>query len=158
MNTIQEYLFQVTSAAIICGIVTGITAKKGSGASIIRLMTVVFMIITIMTPVVSVKMDHISGYFSQIETDSDAFVTAGSEASRDKITLVIKEKTQAYILDKASLLGADISVEVTLSDDALPFPIGVRLCGAVSPYAKNRLSKIIQDDFGIPLEEQKWES
>lgn len=158
MNTIQEYLFQVTSAAIICGIVTGITAKKGSGASIIRLMTVVFMIITIMTPVAAIKLDQFSGYIAGIEADSDAFVTAGSEVSRDKVAQVIKEKTQAYILDKAAQLGAEITVELTVSDDALPIPVGVRLCGAVSPYAKNRLSKIIQDDFGIPLEEQKWES
>lgn len=158
MDAIREYLMQVTAAAVICGIVTAIVGKKGSGAAVIRLMTVLFMTMTVIGPIVSLRLDQFTDYFTGIQADSDAFVEAGSESSREKIAQVIKEKTQAYILDKAAQLGADIAVELTLSEDTLPAPVSVRLCGAVSPYARSKLMQIIQQDLGIPLEEQEWES
>jgi len=158
MGTLREYLMQVTAAAVICGIVTAIVGKKGSGYSIIRLMTVVFMVMTIIGPVASLKLDQFTDYFADIQTDSDAFVAAGGESSREKIGEVIKEKAEAYILDKAVPLGADITVTITLSDGELPVPVSVLIRGAVSPYAKSRLSQIIEQDLGIPMGEQKWES
>lgn len=158
MGALREYLMQVTAAAVICGIVTAITGKKGSGASIIRLMTVLFMAMTIIGPIASLKLDQFTDYFADIQAESDAFVAAGSESSREKIGQVIKEKAEAYILDKAVPFGANIAVALTLSDGELPVPVSVRICGAVSPYAKSRLSQIIWQDLGIPMEEQKWES
>ena len=158
MGTLREYLMQVTAAAVICGIVTAIVGKKGSSASIIRLMTVLFMAMTVIAPVASLKLDQLTDYFADIRTDSDAFVAAGSEASREKIGLVIKEKAEAYILDKAVPFGADFTVTVALSDGEFPVPVSVLIRGAVSPYAKSRLSQIIEQDLGIPMGEQKWES
>lgn len=158
MGSIREYLMQVTAVAIICGIVTAIVGKKGTGGAVIRLMTVLFMAMTILGPFASLKVSQFTDFFTDIQVDSDAIVSAGSESSREKIGEVIKEKIQAYILDKAADLGADLTVQVTISADALPVPTSVQLRGAVSPYAKSKLSQYIQQDLGIPLEEQEWES
>jgi hypothetical protein len=59
-------------------------------------------------------------------------------------------------LDKATALGAEISVQVHLSGDALPAPNGVTVEGAISPYGKTKLSGILEKDLGIPMEAQTW--
>jgi hypothetical protein len=68
----------------------------------------------------------------------------------------IIQQTQAYILDKARSLDAELTVEVFLGDGTIPVPIGVRLEGNISPYARKLLSQMLQDDLGIPAEEQIW--
>ena len=59
-------------------------------------------------------------------------------------------------MDKAESLGAELTVEVTLSDDELMVPCAVKLSGAISPYAKKVLSDTIAKDLGIQVEEQIW--
>ena len=65
------------------------------------------------------------------------------------MTEIIKQRTQAYILDKAQALNTVLEVEVTLSDDDIPVPLKVRLKGKISPYAKGRLQATIAEDLGI---------
>ena len=68
----------------------------------------------------------------------------------------IKKETEAYILDKAVSLGADISVSVTVSDSAPLTPIKITIKGAVSPYVNKVLKSYLEEQFGIPEEAQIW--
>ena len=80
-----------------------------------------------------------------------------SQASvHDQTVSIIKEKTEAYILEKAESLGLDISVEINFGEADSMVPTEVRISGPVSPYAKDQLSKTISTDLGIPEERQIW--
>ena len=76
--------------------------------------------------------------------------------AKDAAGEIIKARTQAYILDKARSLDVALTVEVFLDDATIPAPCGVRIEGAISPYAKKVLSQMMKDDLGIPPEEQIW--
>jgi hypothetical protein len=53
-------------------------------------------------------------------------------------------------------MGAEVEVEVTLSDDSTQVPCAVTITGMVSPYLKQRLSEMIEEDLQIKREDQHW--
>ena len=156
MDGIREYLIQVTAAGLICGVVNTLVGKKGSVAASVRVMTVILMVVTIASPLVKLRLTGISDFLNEIRFDGSLYAQQGSQASKDAVSDIIKERTEAYILDKAASLGADIRVELALSQDELPVPVSVTIYGAVSPVGKRRLQEVIRDELGIPLEAQKW--
>ena len=91
--------------------------------------------------------------YNDLVTDA---VAEGEQQTKTALARLIKQRTCAYILDKAQALNVALEVEVTLSDDDIPVPEAVRLKGKVSPYAKGRLQTIIAEDLGIEKERQTW--
>ena len=64
--------------------------------------------------------------------------------------------TTSYILSKAESLGAKLEVTVELSDELYAKPVAVQLTGAVSPYAKQTLTQMIEEELGLNREAQRW--
>ena len=95
-------------------------------------------------------------YFDQFSISSDFAVQEGTLSAKYASSEYIKTKSEAYILDKATEMGADVNIDVVLSDDQLPVPAGITVCGAVSPYVKAKLSACIRDELGIAEDEQVW--
>lgn len=153
MDAIRNYLISITAAAMIAGIVTGITKKSGSISSIIRLLAGLFMTVTILHPILDIRISKLQIYLEQLSFDADHAADIGKKAAEDEIKQRIAEKACAYILEKANDLGADLQVKVMLHDLA---PCAVRISGPVSPYAKQQLSNYITTNLGISLEDQQW--
>lgn len=156
MGEIRQYLIRVTATAIICGIVTAITGKKGSIPVMIRVMSALLLATVLIAPIVKLRLPEFSDLRDQLRIEGDAFVEEGMLSSREALAAIIKRETEAYILDKAASVGADITVSVSLTEDTLPAPKSVQIIGQVSPYGKTWLQQKISEELGIPLEEQKW--
>ena len=86
--------------------------------------------------------------------DAEDAAAMGENLARDSMADIIKEETEAYILDKAADLHANLHVEVTVGEDNLP--TAVTLSGEASPYARRQIQAIIANDLGIAKENQKW--
>ena len=155
MQGIKEYLLGVIAAAILCAIVTQLVSKESLPGAAMKLICGVFMLLALVSPVTQIRIRP-SHIFSDLSLQADLITTAASESSRESIAQIIKEQTQAYILDKASSQGVSLSVSVALSDGEIPKPIGVTLTGSVSPYTKKILSETIEKDLGIAAEAQIW--
>ena len=85
----------------------------------------------------------------------------------------ICERLEAYILDKAADLHANLRVEVTVGEDNLPalgadvsarftldeqdLPRTVTLTGSCTPAQKQALARVLAEDLGIPEERQIWQ-
>ena len=52
--------------------------------------------------------------------DAEDAAAMGENLARDSMADIIKEETEAYILDKAADLHANLRVEVTVGEDNLP--------------------------------------
>ena len=153
MEALRDYLISITSAALISGIVIGITKKSGSISSIVKLLAGLFMTVTVLHPLVDIRLSEAQFYWEQLSLDGDCTAAIGKTAAESEMKQIISDRSNAYILEKASELGADIQVEVLLKD---LMPDAVKISGAVSPYAKQQLSKYITTNLGIPLEDQNW--
>ena len=156
MEGISQYLLTVVSAGIICAICSGMISKKGTYAAIIKLLTGLLMLLTMLAPLTKLNIQDLTAYFNDLSFDGTANAQAGEAMAVDATESIIKENVKAYILDKASALGLDVEVDIALTEDTPPLPRSVTVTGAVSPYAKQVLTKVISDDLGIPEEQQLW--
>lgn len=156
MEHIWEYLLSVTAAALLCGILQSLTGEKGSTAGIIRLICGIFLALTVIRPIADIQLQEFSFLPSDVMEDAQIAVQEGEDYANAAKARLIKEQAEAYILDKARLYGAEITADVTLSQDDPPVPVGCNISGALSPYAKQQLKGLIADELGIPEEDQQW--
>lgn len=153
MELIKEYLLSITAAALICGTISSLTSKNAGISKLMQLLCGLFLAITVIRPIVEVQLDNIDSFTDLLVVDGEIAASTGKEMAAEEMKRIIKEKTEAYILDKAKSLGAEIEVEVTLEDFV---PTGAIITGSISPFARSSLITSISQDLGIPPEGQIW--
>ncbi len=121
-----------------------------------KLLVGLFMALTILAPWGSLQLQRWGSMTEGFLAEASQAAADGSQQSWDSLAAIIKERCEAYILDKAAQLKLQLTVEVTLSGDSIPSPEAVTLRGNASPYARQRLQEIITQDLGIAKEDQLW--
>ena len=155
MEAVREYLFSITGAAVLCGIISTITAKnKYSG--LLHLITGTFLIFTVISPLFRPEFISLPIPGEEILRDAQNVVLEGVDYAAQARKRIIKEQLEAYILDKASGLEARIVPEISLTDDTPPVPESVVISGFWSARARVRLETILEQELGIPKERQIW--
>ena len=152
----KAYIMSVIATAILCAIIKAFVGEKSATGKIISLLCGTVIAIAVVKPIDDIKFYNIPSYLHTLSADADRYIQDGANAAEKSISNIIKTQTEAYILDKAVRMGLDISVEVELDDQSGNVPVGVRITGKLSPYAKEVLSSYIQDDLGIAKEMQRW--
>lgn len=156
MEEIRQYILSVAAAAILCAILRQCFPEKSMTASLLKLVSGIFLAFVVISPVKQVELGSLSVYFGEFTLEGEALAAEGENLSSEAMARIIKEQTEAYILDKAEALNADISVEVGLSGGNPPVPKSVRITGPVSPYAKSVLETLLAEELGIAKEDQSW--
>ena len=156
MDFVRQYLLSVIVASVIVGIITGFINKKNSHYAVIRLVCGLFLAFTMLSPLFKLKIENIADFYSGITANADTVVSEGKEIANEAAGEIIKEKLEAYILDKASTLQLDVDVELTLDENLPPAPQTVAIVGNVSPYGKSVLSDFLEKEIGVPKENQQW--
>lgn len=156
MEALRSYILSVTAAALIFGIVSSFVDPKSSAGGLVKLIGGLYLTFVAIQPLANFDFDALEDFWQIISVDGRAVSTAGENLAKDAMADIIKDRTEAYILDKAGLYRAEISAEVTLSDDEIPVPVSVTIRGNISPYAKARLESTIETELDIPKENQVW--
>lgn len=155
MNAIGKYLFSVAGASLISGILLGVL-KDNSHKALMKLICGIFLLLCVIRPLADVTLIPISPFAVPYREAAADVSSAGKEYARAQLSARIKQETEAYILDKAAQLGAEIRVEVGLSEDPLPRPVSVQIRGNIAPYSKQKLQAILSQELGIAKENQIW--
>lgn len=156
MENVAGYLIRVTAAAIFCAIIKAISGKNGTVGAVIRLLTGLFLAVSVVSPLATRSVGSMDAFLDGFSMDASFAAEEGSAMSDNMRRKGIKEGLEAYILDKAMDHGAQIQVEVTLSEDDPPLPCTALISGNISPLEKSELSRILEKDLGIPKEAQLW--
>ena len=156
MEEIRAYLLKIIVCSILCGIAVGLTARAGATGKVVKMITGICMLLTIVSPILQFRIRDIGTFLGELAADADGYVTDGENVSAAAFEDIIKTRTEAYILDKADSYGAALKVEVSLSNEQIPKPCSVRISGSISPYGKRQLQNMIREELGIALEEQIW--
>ena len=151
-----QYLLKLTAAALFCAVVVGFVGDKSALGKLVKLITGIFMIVTIAAPLGTLDMNGWTDYIDKLTLQTGSAVQDGENYAKDTLVGIIMEETSSYILDKAKAYDARLEVEVTVDDSAVPAPCAVRIQGSISPYGRQQLQRIIQEDLGIKLEAQEW--
>ena len=141
---------------LLCAIVNNLSPEKAPGGAVVKLVTGILMAAVIIQPFGQGIALNLRGRFQELDDLVCAAVEQGSKMAGEELALGIKDRTEAYILDKAAGLDAQIRVQVTLSEGELPVPASVVIYGAVSPAARTALTELITRDLGIAEEDVRW--
>ena len=156
MGDVGRYLLSVIAVSIICAVATNLIDKSSAHYPVVRLLTGVFLSITVLSPLTSIHISDISAYFEAIEQDGEFYSGQGIQAASELTSSSITDQLQTYILDKASSLGADVHAEVILRDDSVYSISTVSISGNISPYVKTRLQQTLCDELGLSEEQLIW--
>ena len=156
MNELRSYFLSIIVVVVITAIARRLMGEKGTPAAVGKLMTGLILTMAILSPLLNLDFAGMNDFFDAYAFDAKQAVAAGTEISKQALSQSIKEKSEAYILDKARHFGAQLTVQVHLSDETIPKPNAVHISGNISPYAKSSLQNMIQSDFGIDKEHQTW--
>ena len=156
MESIRQYIFTLICMSLICMLLPEFF-ENGSGLKKqIQFVAGILMILTVLAPLVGNRITLPEFYIDGLSDEAQHAITTGQEDADDMFRKIIIERTQAYILDKSASMGADISVELTLTDAETPTPETVTLCGTVSPYVKKKLTRALISDLGISEDKLQW--
>ena len=151
----RQYLLSIVGAAIICSIAKNISNEKTLSGAMLRLVAGIIMTVTVLAPVVNLDLNDLPLMTTNFMDEASAIAAEGEEMAASARNAIISDRAEAYILDKAAAFGAALEVEVTISDGTM-MPQGARIKGAISPYAKLQLQRIMEQDLQIAKENQQW--
>ena len=156
MAGVKEYIFTICGASLICAIARKFLGDKGSTAGIGKMIIGLFLLVTIVKPVLNLRFNELQDLSLGAQTDAIDAVWQGEEFAKQQMAAIIKERTAAYILQKAQQLDVSLEVEVQVSDDEVPVPEKVIIAGNISSFAKQQLQLLIEQELGISKECQVW--
>lgn len=154
MTWLYSYVLRVISCAMIVAIVTGLFAKSSTAGTLVRIIGGLLLLVSILKPLARPLIENWEDWLETFDAEASAAAEQGESFAAETYGAYIKSETEAYILDKARNSGAELSVEVEL--DAQNVPWAVVLRGTVSPGAKVQLATMIEDTLGIAKERQEW--
>ncbi len=158
MEYIKEYILSVCAAAVLCSLVKGFVDKKGPAGELVHMMCGVFLTVTAVSPLLQFRVRDISSYVQSFSFEASEITSAAEQEAEAAMNEIIIAKAREYIMDKATSMNTDIEVDILLTDDTPGIPCGAVIVGNVSPYAKTRLTQIMESDLGIPREAQQWKN
>ena len=153
-GAVQAYILSVICCALLCAVVSGIGAKKGSSAMILKLISGIFLVFTLIRPVSDMDLGDMEFRLPDLTENATYASNMGQTYAESQLEAIIKAETEAYILDKAQALQADVTVAVTL--DGNHIPAALQISGQFTPRAMEELSRILETDLGIAKEDQIW--
>lgn len=156
MESIKSWLLSVCAAGAVCALAMELTGKDGAGSAMVRTVAGLVLLLTLLQPLsVRSSLDPVAMYDS-FRAEADEAVAAGNDYANNQLAESITQRLTAYILDKAASLGADVTVEIILSGDALPQLRQVCITGNVSPYARSRLAAVLEKELGLTGGDLQW--
>ena len=156
MEGVREYLLSVTAGAILCGILGSLVGEKGAFSGLYKLISGLVLCFLMISPLVNIELSDFTQFADDLISQGDQAVREGEESRDQMLRQIITDETRAYIMDKARSYGAEIQVEVTLSQSDPPTPESCIITGSLSPYVRQQLKKILITDLGIPEENHTW--
>ena len=151
---LSGYVLSIISASVIAAIVSSFFDGKSGTAGLIKLVSGLFLTFVIISPLTKLDFSRVNDYLDEFILEGVEAASVGENLAREAEGDIITDRVQAYILDKANSLGAELDVEVVLDQDNIP--VSVTLIGNISPYAKAQMAAIIVNDLGISKEQQLW--
>ena len=155
MDGVRQYIISVTAAALIGGIAAGLV-PKGTARELVRLLCGMLLAVSVIRPLTGVDLGEWMALSFPSPEEAEAAAAMGESMAARSRGEIIKEETEAYILDKAAALKANLTVEVTVSGSGTPVPTAAKYRGEVPADVRQQLETIVQTELGIARENQTW--
>lgn len=152
----KAYLIRLTAAAILGAVLRKMAPEGGAGRAT-RLGSGLLVILTALGPLGNMDPAGAAAHLAERGFVGGYTDQSVQQISNELLEELILDSVEAYILDKAQELGAEVTAEVEMVvQNGCPIPWRVRIQGQVPEQTRERLKQLIQDELGIPEERQIW--
>ena len=117
------------------------------------------LLLVLLRPVLGADLEHLELDFDHYQAAVEERQEELADTQTEAMASIIAEQTEAYILDKAEELGADVSVvkvQAQWNLDGLWVPYSAEINAPDTGSAKAALEGVIENELGIPAERQMW--
>lgn len=156
MVALREYVLSVSAAALLSGVICSICGNQSFSGAAVKLVCGMMLTLVVMRPLIRIRITDLEQALDSVRSAGQLQAQEGVDYASQAMMQLIKDKTAAYILDKAEQFHASVQVEVGVTDDRIPIPDHVTIEGDISPYAKTKLQEYLESELGIPRENQRW--
>ena len=155
MSGIGNQIFGVLCAAISVSILTTLV-PDGTYGKLMKLVGGLFLSLTVATNFLKLDLDLLESIPAGYMEAADQAVAGGELLAQDALRGIIKEETEAYILDKARVMDLEIDVEVTVDRGEPSVPQSVKISGNLTQEEQKILTDFLELELNIPKERQQW--
>ena len=153
-----EALRQLCGLSLFCGIALGLMPEGGVKKAAAIACTVV-LVMTVLLPLGSLNLSQYSLELAKYREMGEQLEEKGSEVRDSMNRTVIEQECEAYIMDKAEVLGIDVdqvNVRAFWNSEGVWVPESAEIRSGCGESEKKRLADVIFADLGIPAEKLKW--
>lgn len=156
-GALRNYLLSIVAAALLSGILLSLT-PTGSVRRTLRFICGLVLVLAALGPAADLDVEHLSGSLTEIRMQAGKQAETAEDGSMELLAALIKERTEAYIWDKAASLGMTLGqVEVeTGAEGGYPAPCAVAITAGCTALQRRRLTELIERELAIPSSEQEW--
>ena len=155
-ESFRAYLLAIAAVAMAVSLSTALIRGKAIRKAI-RLSGGIVLILVVLGPMVKANLDSFGQYLSGVILEQDALRSGIEVKNKDIMARIIQEKTEAYILDKAEALGAEIQVTVTVEEGQdYPYPAAATIEGFLTDAQQATLAEDLERSLAIPKERQEF--
>jgi len=149
----KEYVLEILTVSLCCRILQQILPEHG-GEELLHLVSGVLLTVVLLQPLTKLRLNDFLDLQQYLPESPDYLLAAGKETADVVKRQYINDRYEAYILDKAKAMGADILPEIQI--DSSGIPVAAQIQGCMDPQIQNQLEKILITDMGITKENQQW--
>ena len=157
MDSIKQYVITITAAAILCMLVNAIFPAKNAYGGILKLFCGVVFTIILVSPVNNFCFADYNWFWESIFTEANIATEEGVAAFNGLLSDSIKDKTTAYILDKANEYDMDLNIQVELENSSPPVPENIIISGNSTPHQREQFRLELSNELGLPKERILWQ-
>lgn len=155
---LRSYLLPLCAAGLLSALCMSLL-PEGAVRRVLGLCCACLVALTLIRPLASVDTETLAQTLSRLQMQAEQARTGIEVKNRELTAAIIKQNAETYILDKASSLGLDAQVEVTVrTDAAYPYPVAVTIEAEAGPEQIEQLSACIAETLAIPKERQTWKT
>lgn len=158
LETLRTWILCLSGTAILCSAAMALT-PEGTTKKTVKLVCGFAVMLALMGAVKNFDYPDFSAYIAEYKSSAGTIAEDASQNASKSTRFIIEEKCAAYILDKAETMGineASASVTAKWCDDGYWYPVSANIKGCFNEEEKAALSKKIEAELGISVEEQKW--
>ena len=157
-DAIRGYLLSIVAVCLLTALARSLI-PEGGVRRVASVVCALLLVLCALSPLLQLDIDAVAQSLARIQMENETLRTGVAVKNRELVSQIIKQNTQAYILDKADEIGAELS-EVTVtaqwSSDGYWYPHEAEIVSSAADDQKSRLSDYIQTQLGISISDQNW--
>ncbi len=154
----RSWLLAVISAAVLCSAAQALM-PAGAVKQVGKLVCGLVLLCAVLSPVARADLESGQRWLEDYAASLERRKAELEEQVGENRKIIIEGKYAAYIVDKAKELGFSCSARVDCrEEEGIWLPDTVRVAGALGEQEKARLSQVISQDLGVPMERQLYEN